>query len=228
MWLRSHLPTDTNFSALTSAAHSAFGKPFSNPLPNSMNDVRDRIDMCPVRVRASEAERLSEFSSKCFGDTYVPLCRATDVTAHIAKYMTPSAWLKVLTDGKSWVFAGIIDGDWAAYTHLQLAALPAGTTSVPSSAPSVTPIEICRFYVAPRWHGQGVAGTLMKAVFAHAAVHGAESVWLKSWQGNARATAFYSKWNFMQIGSATFTMGEEVQQDYLWQRVLSPRAPDTP
>lgn len=202
----------TKPSALPGARTGAAG--------GTLTGERETIDVTMSRVRASQAAQLSAFSSLCFDQTYGPLCRAADVDAHIAKCFSPAEWLRVLTDGTSWVFAVIIDEQWAGYTHLQLAALPEGVVSKHAAAPSVTPVEICRFYVARRWHGHGVAATMLANVCAHATAHGAESVWLSSWQGNARANAFYAKCDFEKIGETTFLLGEELQHDFLLERVL--------
>ena len=207
MWFRNHSPDIVSPDGHSAASFSNPNAAHAGAFPNPLHNVRDRIAVTMVRVRASEAERLSEFSSKCFDQTYGPLCRAADVDAHIAQYLSASAWLKVLTDGTSWVFAAMIDGEWAAYTHLQLAALPADTDSVLPTAPGVTPMEICRLYVSPRWQGQGVAATLLANVFTHAMAHGAESVWLSSWQENARANAFYKKWEFRAGGHSNIHHG---------------------
>lgn len=189
------------------------------PLQPSSSTVQGTIS----RVRASEAARLSEFSSRCFDQTYGPLCRAADVDAHIAEHLSASAWLAALTDPTSWVFAMTVDDQWSAYAYVRLNALPETATPLHSASGLTTPIEICRFYVARRWHGQGVAATLLTNVLAHAAAQGAETVWCSSWQENARANAFYEKWGFENVGATTFMMGEEQQQDFVWQRVLRQR-----
>jgi ribosomal protein S18 acetylase RimI-like enzyme len=178
-----------------------------------------------VRVRASQAAELSDFSSKCFDQTYGPFCRAADVDAHIAEWLSPSAWLTVLTDPTAWVFALTIDDQWAAYAHVRLHGLPEGVTPIVAAPANgalrlLTPVEICRFYVSRKWHGQGVAATLMSAVMSHATSQGADSLWLSSWQENGRANAFYEKWGFEHVGTGTFLMGEDLQHDYLLQRAL--------
>lgn len=174
-----------------------------------------------VRVRASEAAHLSAFASECFDNTYGPLCRAADVDAYIAQSLSPSALLPVLTDPTSWVFAAIIEDAWVGYVHVHLAPLPAGMVNTHESAPSITPMEVSRFYVSRKWIGKGVAQEMLSTIIAHARLHGAETLWLSVWQENARAAAFYAKSGFAIIGTSTFLMGEDVQNDYIMQRVIS-------
>ncbi|MEP6765761.1 MAG: GNAT family N-acetyltransferase [Gemmatimonadaceae bacterium] len=174
-----------------------------------------------VRVRASEAAHLSAFASECFDNTYGPLCRAADVDAYIAQSLSPSALLPVLTDPTSWVFAAIIDDVWVGYAHVHLASLPAGMVNTHESAPSITPMEVSRFYVSRKWIGKGVSQQLLRTIITHAKSHGAETLWLSVWQENGRATSFYAKSGFSIIGTSTFLMGEDLQHDYIMQRVIS-------
>ncbi|MEP6781920.1 MAG: GNAT family N-acetyltransferase, partial [Gemmatimonadaceae bacterium] len=170
---------------------------------------------------ASEAAHLSAFASECFDNTYGPLCRAADVDAYIAQSLSPSALLPVLTDPTSWVFAAIIDDVWVGYVQVHLASLPAGMVNTHESAPSITPMEVSRFYVSRKWIGKGVAQEMLTSIIAHAKSHGAEALWLSVWQENARAAAFYAKSDFAIIGTSTFLMGEDLQNDYIMQRVIS-------
>ena len=177
-----------------------------------------------TRVRASEAAKLSAFASECFDQTYGPLCRAADVDAYIAQSLSPSALLPVLTDPTSWFFVAAIDDVWAGYVHLQLASLPDGMVSTHTSAPSITPMQVSRFYVSRKWIGSGVAQELLAQVISHATLHGAETLWLSVWIENERAVAFYRKSGFETIGTSTFLMGEDLQNDFIMQRVI-PKLP---
>jgi ribosomal protein S18 acetylase RimI-like enzyme len=45
-------------------------------------------------------------------------------------------------------------------------------------------------------------------------------MWLSVWQKNPRAIAFYQKWGFEIAGTATFTIGSDVQTDWIMGRGL--------
>lgn len=180
-----------------------------------------------VRVRASEAALLSEFAIELFDTTYGPLCRASDVDAYMTQSLSPSAWLRDLTDSKSWVFAAVANEQWIGYAHVRLAALPDGIASTHVAAVGTTPLEIARFYVSRKWHGKGVATEMLSTVLSHAATQGSASLWLSVWQENARAIAFYQKSKFETIGTGKFLMGEDLQSDFIMERaVAKPPAPD--
>ncbi len=49
---------------------------------------------------------------------------------------------------------------------------------------------------------------------------GYQSVWLSSWELNDRANAFYKKWQFKVVGSQKFTVGSDIQNDFILSRKL--------
>jgi ribosomal protein S18 acetylase RimI-like enzyme len=60
----------------------------------------------------------------------------------------------------------------------------------------------------------------MTHVFEAALRRGAGAVWLGVWERNARAIAFYRKCGFADVGSQTFELGSDRQQDrVMWRRV---------
>jgi diamine N-acetyltransferase len=82
------------------------------------------------------------------------------------------------------------------------------------------PIELHRFYVDRRWHGQGVAGQLMAASAAAVRAFGGRTVWLSVWEHNPRARGFYAKCGFRQTGTAEFWVGPDCQTDHILERTL--------
>jgi ribosomal protein S18 acetylase RimI-like enzyme len=51
-------------------------------------------------------------------------------------------------------------------------------------------------------------------------LRGARTVWLGVWERNARATAFYLKTGFKDVGSHVFMMGTDPQTDRILVRQL--------
>jgi ribosomal protein S18 acetylase RimI-like enzyme len=45
-------------------------------------------------------------------------------------------------------------------------------------------------------------------------------IWLDVWERNARAIAFYQKWGFAVVGTQTFQLGSDLQNDLLMQRAV--------
>lgn len=115
---------------------------------------------------------------------------------------------------------------WAGYAQLRLH--PSVDAPTPPQCEGAGPRELSRLYVDRAWHGRGVAGALMDAVQTQAqAAGGADPLWLAAYQANARAVAFYRRRGFVVVGEATFTMGAEVQRDWLmaWPAPAVPASP---
>jgi ribosomal protein S18 acetylase RimI-like enzyme len=91
----------------------------------------------------------------------------------------------------------VAEHDGAIIGFLAMRAVPA-----PECVPARAPLQMWRLYVAPPFHGQGVARTLTgrALVYAHASRH--DVVWLGTAPDNARAIAFYSKCGFRNMGMA--------------------------
>lgn len=80
------------------------------------------------------------------------------------------------------------------------------------------PIEVVRLYVSQASLGSGVGAALMQACIDEARRRGYKTLWLGVWEHNARAQAFYRKWNFTEIGTHIFQLGDDPQTDILMQR----------
>ncbi|MDB4877531.1 MAG: hypothetical protein JWM41_3977 [Gemmatimonadetes bacterium] len=81
--------------------------------------------------------------------------------------------------------------------------------------------EIQRVYVDQAWHGQHVGEALINACVEQARAWHCDVLWLAVWDRNARAIRFYEKMGFRAVGSQTFTLGSDVQQDIVMSRAPS-------
>jgi ribosomal protein S18 acetylase RimI-like enzyme len=79
-------------------------------------------------------------------------------------------------------------------------------------------IEIARLYAGRRWIGTGVGAALMQHCLDLAASRGRDWIWLGVWERNARAIAFYARWDFTDVGSQSFQLGADRQTDRIMAR----------
>jgi GNAT superfamily N-acetyltransferase len=77
-----------------------------------------------------------------------------------------------------------------------------------------------QIYVLTPWHGRGVAERLMRWALANARADGAPEIYLTVFDHNARAKRFYSRHGFIEVGHCTFTLGDIVDDDRVWRKML--------
>jgi ribosomal protein S18 acetylase RimI-like enzyme len=90
----------------------------------------------------------------------------------------------------------------------------------PACANGPDPIELLRFYVDSKWHGQGIAAAWMEQAIARARRRGRRTLFLAVWERNPRAIAFYRKQGFREVGAQPFQLGQDVQTDRVMERAL--------
>ena len=82
------------------------------------------------------------------------------------------------------------------------------------------PVELERIYVDHAAIGRGVGAALMRAVLDAARRLGHQTLWLGVWERNARAIAFYKRWEFEVVGDHVFRLGSDEQTDLIMERTL--------
>ncbi len=79
-------------------------------------------------------------------------------------------------------------------------------------------LEIERIYVHPARKGQGFGRRLIGYAVQVAREHGLPYVWLGVWEQNPAAIAFYTAMGFERCGEHTFTIGKDVQRDWILRK----------
>ena len=81
-------------------------------------------------------------------------------------------------------------------------------------------MELERIYVKGAYKGQGYGQRLVAYAISVSQKHGLKSVWLGVWEANSAAQKFYRKMGFEKVGEHGFRMGNEVQTDYIFKKLL--------
>ena len=90
----------------------------------------------------------------------------------------------------------------------------------PAPAPQPGAVELQQIYVLAPWHGRGVAERLIHWALVTARTGGAPEIYLTVFDHNVRAKRFYSRHGFVEVGHCTFTLGDRVDDDRVWRKVL--------
>jgi GNAT superfamily N-acetyltransferase len=160
-----------------------------------------------------DAFSLSKLAEKSFRDAFAKLNDKENFEKYVALSFTENQIRSEILDSASTFFIAKLDDVWVGYAKLNETVPPACVNQIPS-------IELARLYAMQEYLGCGIGPSLMKACIDYASKKDFKSIWLSSWKKNSRANAFYTKMRFQIIGSATFALGSDIQDDYIFSKLI--------
>jgi len=177
---------------------------------------------CTIR-RATEADAamLAALGRKTFVDAFAADNTPENTAAYVDHAYGVEQQQAELALPDAVFLIAEVEGTAAGYAYLRQAPLPAHITDPAPGQPGLA-VEIARFYVDAPWHGKGIAHALMDAALAEAARRGATTIWLGTWDRNARGIRFYTKRGFHDVGAQPFRLGSDLQQDRVMARDVKP------
>lgn len=165
------------------------------------------------RANPDDANLLAELGARTFEETFADENSSEDMAAYLAENFNLAQQTAELAEPGSMFLIAEVGGVAAGYGKLH-AGEPA------EGIEGAKPIELVRLYALREWLGRGVGAALMRACLDEARRGGYETIWLGVWERNARAQAFYRKWDFRAVGEHVFQLGSDPQRDILMQRAL--------
>lgn len=165
------------------------------------------------RGTSADASLLSELAARTFAETFAADNTPEDLASYIDTSFNVAQQTAELEDPASTFLIAEVDGRAAGYAKLHDGGPEKGVEGA-------NPIELVRLYVSRDWLGRGIGEQLMRACLDEARQAGHETIWLGVWERNARAQAFYRKWNFLPAGEHMFQLGSDLQRDILMVRPL--------
>jgi diamine N-acetyltransferase len=165
------------------------------------------------RARADDAGLLADLGARTFSETFAADNTAENMAAYLASSFNLTQQTAELVDPAATFIIAEVGGVAAGYAKLH-AGKPA------EEIEGAKPVELVRLYVSRGWLGRGVGEALISACVDEAKQAGHETIWLGVWQRNARAQAFYRKWNFRAVGEHPFQLGSDLQTDILMERAI--------
>ncbi len=168
------------------------------------------------QATAADGQLLADLGSSTFAETFARDNTPENMSEYLAAAFSLDQIASELADELATFLIAEIDGQAVGYAMLHAGALP-------HEASGDKPIELVRIYVDGKWHGRKVGATLMQACIDVSRAKGHRTLWLGVWEHNARALAFYRKWEFEPFGEHIFQLGKDPQNDILMARVIAPR-----
>lgn len=166
------------------------------------------------RGEVEDAQLLTELGARTFLETFAADNTIENMAAYLALAFNPAQQAAELADPRATFLVGEINKVAVGYAMVR-------SGEVPQEVIGEKPIELVRLYVSQESLGSGVGAALMQACLDEAKAQGYKSVWLGVWENNFRAQAFYRKWNFYDVGTHVFQLGDDPQTDILMQRSIS-------
>ena len=165
------------------------------------------------RATAADNTLLAELGAETFRDTFAVDNTPENMAAYLAASFSPAKQAAELADPAERFLIAEVGNEVVGFARLKF-------EPAPEAVGGQRPMEISRFYARKAWIGQGIGARLMQACLDEAAAEGCDLVWLDVWQRNPRAIAFYQRWGFVVVGTATFVVGDDPQEDFLMARPL--------
>jgi ribosomal protein S18 acetylase RimI-like enzyme len=165
------------------------------------------------RGTVADAVLLSELGARTFSEAFAADNTAEDLAAYVATSFSVERLKAELKDAASTFLIAEVDGRAAGYAKLY-------DSEPEKCVEGANPVELVRLYVSREWLGRGIGEQLMRTCLDEARQAGHETIWLGVWERNARAQAFYRKWNFRTVGEHMFQLGSDLQRDLLMVRSL--------
>ena len=157
----------------------------------------------------SDAAALGDFMARNFLAAYGHCSTPENIQAAIHEHYGEAAQLRQIQDPSRWNLIALHGEQWAGHAQLKSGG------DVPAGVPALPAVELSRFYVDTKFHGQGVAQATMARVKARARELGARSIFLSVWQEQPQAIRFYSKEGFTIQGTLVFVVGDDPKDDWL-------------
>jgi ribosomal protein S18 acetylase RimI-like enzyme len=161
----------------------------------------------------SNASSLAKLAEKTFRDAFAKLNNKEDFENYAARSFTENQIRSELLDSASTFFIARLKNQCVGYAKLY-------KTPPPDCVKQLPAIELTRLYSMQQYLGCGVGPALLEACRSHARSKSFKSIWLGSWKENRRGNAFYAKMQFEIIGTKTFTLGSDIQEDYIFSRPI--------
>jgi diamine N-acetyltransferase len=166
------------------------------------------------RGTPEDAGLLSELGARTFSQAFADDNSPEDLAAYLATSFNVAQQTVELKDPCSTFLIAEVDGHAVGYAMLH-------SGEPEKDVKGANPVEIVRLYVSRDWLGRGLGEELMRACLDQARQAGHETIWLGVWERNARAQAFYRKWNFRTVGEHLFQLGSDLQRDIVMERSLT-------
>lgn len=166
-----------------------------------------------IKCGKGELVTLQKISYATYQAAFASMCAEDDMNAYLETSFRMERLKKELANKSSWFY--LLYQDHRLVGYLKLNEGEAQTEFLDRES-----LEVERIYVIGDFQGQGMGRRMLQKAVDTAQERGKSYLWLGVWDKNEKALAFYKKNGFYLIGNHSFTMGNDVQNDFLLRKDL--------
>jgi diamine N-acetyltransferase len=164
---------------------------------------------------AADLPALSALAIDSFIAKFGALYSAQDLASFLAESLSEAAFAADLANSDRLIQLAEADGALLAFCKLGFVC------GFPDYARGHRVMELKQLYAAPAATGQGVGGALMDWALAEFTARGADEVQLSVYAENHGAHRFYARYGFAKVADITFKVGEQLDPEFLFARLLT-------
>ena len=162
----------------------------------------------------TDAQALADFGRESFAAAFAHLYRPDDLAAFNAEVYSREAVHEEIAGADCTHRIAESDGRIVGYCKLR------HPSKLASHSSAADPLELCQLYTDPALVGQGIGARLMDWALDVARDGGHDAVLLSVWSGNHGAQRFYERYGFAKIADIHFKVGEQLDEEFLYQLTL--------
>lgn len=158
---------------------------------------------------------ISRLATDAFIAKFGPLYSPQDLSAFLAENLAePAIAAELEKADRVYRLAADGEGGLLGYCKIGLAC------GFPKQARGQRVMELKQLYTAPGATGQGIGAALMDWAMDQFSARGADEVQLSVYAENFGAHRFYARYGFAKVADITFRVGEQLDPEFLFARML--------
>jgi ribosomal protein S18 acetylase RimI-like enzyme len=165
------------------------------------------------KVQDEDISGLSEFAARTFYQAYGWYNTEENMKNYVEKYFSKENLCKEIREPETEIYILTEDEKIKGYVK-------SGRQNNLEILKDYSHMEIERIYVDNSDQRNGFGKTMLDFIIQKAKEKNSQFLWLGVWQKNEKAIAFYSKNGFKIIGTTTFILGDDDQDDFIMAREL--------
>jgi ribosomal protein S18 acetylase RimI-like enzyme len=168
-----------------------------------------------IRCTLEDLDILCALSASTFYEAFSDQNSEEDMAAYLKTAYHPEKMRLELASPDSYFYFAYVDKALAGYLKLNIG-------SAQTEFQDEDGLEIERIYLRSSHQNLGIGQAFIQFAESEALRLNKQYLWLGVWEKNLAAQRFYKRNGFEPIGTHTFTIGSDVQTDFILKKQLEP------